>query len=137
VLGLDLSHAYASEAVRRSGAPAVQANVERLPFADGSLDGLSCIYLFHELPPKVRPQVAAEFARVLKPGGLLAFADSIQRKDAPDLDRLLQAFPAFFHEPFYDSYQATDLPTLFADAGFEVTGEDKAFLTKALLLRKS
>jgi ubiquinone/menaquinone biosynthesis C-methylase UbiE len=136
VLGLDLSHAYAGEATRRSGAPAVQANVERLPFADASLDGLTCIYLFHELPPKVRPQVAAEFARVLKPGGVLAFADSIQREDAPDLDRLLQAFPAFFHEPYYDSYQATDLTALFADAGLAVAGEDRAFLTKALLLRK-
>ena len=136
VLGLDLSPAYLDEAVARSGAPGVQAMAERLPFADASIDGLSCIYLFHELPPKVRPKVAAELARVLKPGGVLAFADSIQGRDAPDLARLLEAFPAFFHEPYYESYQATDLEELFADGGLELAEQDSAFLTKALLFRK-
>ena len=137
VLGVDLSQAYAREAAGRSGAQVAQASAERLPFADASLDGVSCIYLFHELPPRVRRTVAAEFARVLKPGGVLAFADSIQTVDAPDLDRLLQAFPAFFHEPYYASYQGEDLAELFADFGLEAEGRDQAFLTKALLLRKS
>ncbi len=136
VAGLDLSHAYATEAGAKSDVAVAQAAAERLPFADASLDGVSCIYLFHELPPKVRPVVAAELARVLKPGGVLAFADSIQTVDAPDLDRLLQAFPAFFHEPYYASYQATDLPALFAGAGLALEAQDHAFLTKALLFRK-
>ena len=136
VSGLDLSHAYASEASHRSATSVAQASAERLPFADASLDGVTCIYLFHELPPKVRSKVAAELARVLKPGGVLAFADSIQTVDAPDLDRLLQAFPAFFHEPFYTSYQSTDLAALFAEAGLASEAQDQAFLTKAMLLRK-
>ena len=136
VLGVDLSHAYGREAAGRSGAPVLQASAERLPFADASLDGVSCIYLFHELPPRVRRTVAAELARVLKPGGVLAFADSIQTVDAPDLDRLLQAFPAFFHEPYYQSYQGEDLAALFAAQGLLVQGRDQAFLTKALLLSK-
>ncbi len=136
VAGVDLSHAYAAEAGVKSGAAMAQAAAERLPFADASLDGLSCIYLFHELPPRVRPMVAAELARVLKPGGVLAFADSIQTIDAPDMDRLLQAFPAFFHEPYYTSYQATDLQALFEGAGLLLEGRDQAFLTKALLFRK-
>jgi ubiquinone/menaquinone biosynthesis C-methylase UbiE len=136
VAGLDLSPPYLAEARARSGAPVVQAAAERLPFADDSLDGLTCIYLFHELPPRVRPKVAAEMARVLKPGGVLAFADSVQRTDEPELARLLEAFPAFFHEPFYDSYQVEDLEALFGRAGLVVEGRDKAFLTKALLLRK-
>ena len=136
VSGIDLSFAYAHEAAGRSGAPVAQASAERLPFADASLDAVSCIYLFHELPPRVRSVVAAEFARVLKPGGVLAFADSIQTVDAPDLDRLLQAFPAFFHEPFYASYQAADLDGLFAAAGLRPEARDSAFLTKALLLRR-
>ena len=136
VAGVDLSHAYAREAGARSGVATAQAAAERLPFADASLDGVSCIYLFHELPPRVRPVVAAELARVLKPGGVLAFADSIQTVDAPDLDRLLQAFPAFFHEPYYASYQATDLAALFTGAGLTLDAQDQAFLTKALLFRK-
>jgi ubiquinone/menaquinone biosynthesis C-methylase UbiE len=136
VLGLDLSSAYLAEAQRRSGAPGVQANVERLPFADDSLDAISCIYLFHELPPRVRPVVAAELARVLRPGGILALADSVQATDRPDLERLLQAFPVFFHEPFYDSFQTEDLPGLFGEAGLAQEAEDMAFLTKARLFRK-
>lgn len=136
VFGLDLSLAYLEEARARSGAPGVQAGVERLPFADAGLDGLTCVYLFHELPPKVRPAVAAEMARVLKPGGVLAFADSVQAKDEPALARLLEAFPAFFHEPYYDSYQSTDLDALFADAGLIREAVDQAFLTKAVLYRK-
>ncbi len=136
-LGLDLSRPYLKEARRRSGAAVVQANAERLPFADASLDAATCVYLFHELPPRVRPVVARELARVLKPGGVLAFADSAQAADAPGLKRLLDAFPALFHEPFFASYQEEDLPALFAEAGLRLEGHDSAFLTKALLLRKA
>ncbi len=135
--GVDLSAPYLAEARRRSGLMAmVLANAERLPFADASLDAVSCVYLFHELPPRVRPVVAAEIARVLKPGGHLAFADSIQPSDEPRLERMLEAFPAYFHEPFYGTYSQTDLPTLFAAAGLRLAGQDRAFLTKALLLEK-
>lgn len=136
VFGHDLSRPYLAEAASRSGAPVVQSLAERLPFADNSLDAVTCIYLFHELPPKVRPVVAAEIARVLKPGGLLAFADSVQASEAPKIARLLDAFPAFFHEPFYKSYQETDLPALFAAVGLSLKATDSAFLTKAMLFEK-
>jgi len=137
LMGVDLSAPYLAEARRRSGvAVMIQANAERLPFADASLDAVTCVYLFHELPPRVRPVVAGEIARVLKPGGLLAFADSIQPADEPRLARLLEVFPAYFHEPFYTTYSATDLAALFEAAGLEILGEDRAFLTKAMLLGK-
>lgn len=136
VMGLDLSPSYSVTARSRSGLAVVQANAERLPFADASLDAVTCIYLFHELPPRVRPTVAAEIARVLKPGGVLAFADSVQPQDEPDLARLLEAFPAFFHEPYYGSYATTDLSALFTKAGLKASGEDKAFLTKALIFTR-
>ena len=80
--------------------------------------------------------IAAEISRVLKPGGVLAFADSIQVKDAPNLERLLQAFPVFFHEPFYESFQNTDLTVLFAGVGLIEEASDTAFLTTARLFRK-
>ncbi|HEX6860103.1 MAG TPA: class I SAM-dependent methyltransferase [Caulobacteraceae bacterium] len=137
VMGLDLSPTYTAEARAKAGTPVAQANAERLPFADASLDAVTCIYLFHELPPRVRSRVAAEIARVLKPGGVLAFADSVQPSDEPDLARLLEAFPAFFHEPYYASYAAADLPALFTKAGFVAADRDKAFLTKSLLFRRS
>lgn len=136
IMGLDLSPAYLAEARRRSGLQMVQAAAERLPFADVSLDGVTCIFLFHELPPRIRKAVAAEIARVLKPGGVLAFADSVQAEDEPHLTRLLDAFPHHFHEPYYESYQATDLVALFGEAGLTLAGRDQAFLTKALLFER-
>jgi ubiquinone/menaquinone biosynthesis C-methylase UbiE len=136
--GLDLSLPYLDEARRRSGSRAlVQAKAERLPFADASLDAVACVYLFHELPPRYRPVVAAEIARVLKPGGLLAFADSVQPADEPRLARLLEAFPAYFHEPYYADYSRTDLAALFAEAGLAERARDQAFLTKAVLYEKA
>ena len=136
--GLDLSSAYLNEARRASGVGAlVQANAEHLPMPDRSLDAATCIYLFHELPPRVRPRVAAEIARVLKPGGLLAFADSVQPTDEPRLARLLEVFPAYFHEPYYASYGETDLAALFGAVGLRVVDRDRAFLTKAMLFQKS
>ncbi len=138
VAGADLSLPYLQEARRRSGSRAlVQAQAERLPFADASLDAVTCIYLFHELPPRYRGVVAGEIARVLKPGGLLAFADSVQPSDEPSLARLLEAFPAYFHEPYYASYCDTDLAALFGAAGLVQQGADLAFLTKAILFEKA
>lgn len=137
VMGLDLSSTYLAEARSRSGASGVQALAEKLPFADASLDGLTCVYLFHELPPKIRPLVAAEMARALKPGGVLAFADAIQADRAPELARPLAAFPAFFHEPYFDSYQATDLVALFGKVGLTLKARDEAFLTQALLFERA
>ena len=136
VFGADLSEAYLSVARDRSGAPCVQTNLERTPFADQSFDAITCIYLFHELPPRVRPVIAQELARMLKPGGVLAFADSIQASDAPELARLLEAFPVFFHEPYYSTYQELDLARLFESVGLEEVAADQAFLTKARLYRK-
>ena len=138
LIGMDLSPAYLEAA--RAAAPAagfVQAKAEQLPLADASLDALTSIYLFHELPPKVRAAVAAEIARVLKPGGVFALADSIQPADEPRLARLLEAFPAYFHEPYYADYARTDLAALFAAAGLRQVSEDAAFLTKAMLFEKA
>jgi ubiquinone/menaquinone biosynthesis C-methylase UbiE len=134
--GLDLSPAYLAKTRQRTGLGVVQANAEALPFADASLDAVTCVYLFHELPPRVRPVVAAAIARTLKPGGVLVFVDSVQPRDEPDLARLLEAFPAYFHEPYYSTYAETDLAALFSGAGLRLIGEDRAFLTKAMLLEK-
>jgi len=137
LIGADLSPAYLGAA--RAAAPSaafVQAKAEQLPFADVSLDALTSVYLFHELPPKVRTAAAAEIARVLKPRGVFALADSIQPADEPRLARLLEAFPAYFHEPYYAGYARTDLTALFAGAGLRLVSEDAAFLTKAMLFEK-
>ena len=72
-----------------------------MPLPDASADIVTSIFLYHELPPEVRRQVTAEIARVLKPGGLFVFLDSLQMGDKPGWDGLLEAFPHRFHEPYY------------------------------------
>jgi ubiquinone/menaquinone biosynthesis C-methylase UbiE len=115
---------------------AVQGFAEAIPMADESLDAVSCVYLFHELPPKMRAPIAAEMARVLKPGGTLVFVDSIQMGDRPELDRLVEVFPVSFHEPYYRSYAKEDLTGLFLGAGLRPRGETSAYLSKVLAFQK-
>lgn len=137
VTGLDLSGAYLSEARRLlapwRGVDLVQANAETLPLPDRSQDIVTCIFLFHELPPKIRHDVAREMVRVLKPGGLIVVVDSLQTGDVPALDGLLDAFPEGFHEPFYRSYLTMDLAGLFAAAGCCYRGMTPAYLAKTLV----
>lgn len=139
-VGLDLSPAYAEAARSRlrrwRQAEVVVGAAEAAPFADASFDAATCIYLFHELPPRVRRDVARELARILKPGGIFVLADSLQAGDAPDLDQMLEYFPVGFHEPFYGSYQQEDLPGLFREAGFELEEMRLAFLTKVMRFRR-
>ena len=139
-VAVDLSQAYLAEAKRRLGSrPNVQpvvAKAEALPLADKSLDMATMIFLFHELPPEVRRGVAREAARVMKPGGLFVFIDSLQLGDEPDYDGLLELFPALFHEPYFESYLDDDLEGLFEDAGFSVEGKTSAFFAKVLTLRR-
>lgn len=51
------------------------ADAEALPFDDVSFDLLTCRLAFHHFPNPRR--ALGEFARVLKPGGLLGFTDNI------------------------------------------------------------
>jgi ubiquinone/menaquinone biosynthesis C-methylase UbiE len=68
---------------------------------------VTCVYLFHELPPEVRRKAAAEMARVLRPGGLLVITDSIQLGDRSRLDENLGRF-GDLNEPYYRSYIQED-----------------------------
>lgn len=138
--GLDLSPAYCAEARRRL-APWPQVDIvngaaEQAPFEDESFDAVTCVYLFHELPPRVRRGAAREIARVLKPGGVFVLADSIQTGDAADLDRMLEYFPVGFHEPYFCSYLAEDFAALFSEVGLDVEQSELAFLTKVTRFRK-
>ncbi len=139
--GLDLSRPYLDEARRHlTGLRPVEwlaANAEAIPLPDASQDIVTTVFLFHELPPDVRRRVAREMARVLKPGGLLVFIDSLQIGDKPGWDGLLEAFPARFHEPYYRHYAIDDLDGVFNDAGLEADAQSTAFLAKMMVRRKA
>lgn len=133
--GLDLSEPYltvARERISSRRARFIAALAENLPFADNSLDVVSCVFLFHELPPKIRRLVIGEVARVLKPGGAFLFVDSLQTGDVPDYDGLLSVFPQLFHEPYYTSYLTEDFQGLCAQAGLEQRWMTPAFVSRAV-----
>ena len=94
------------------------------------------IFLYHELPPDVRRQVTAEIARILKPGGILVFLDSLQMGDKPGWDGLLEAFPHRFHEPYYRGYAIDDLDAMFAAAGLAAQSMSTPYLSKLIVRRK-
>jgi len=139
--GLDLSRPYLEEARRhlKDLRPVewLAANAETIPLDDASQDIVTTVFLFHELPPEVRRRVVAEMARVLKPGGLLVFVDSLQMGDRPGWDGLLEAFPARFHEPYYRHYAIDDLDGVFRDVGLEAVQQSTAFLSKMMVRRKA
>ena len=138
--GLDLSPPYAQAArenvSRWPQVEVVEGAAEALPFEDASFDHLISIYLFHELPPRVRPQVLTEAARVLKPGGTFIVADSLQFGDNPGVDGFLEYFPEGFHEPYYKGYLSWNFDPHMAQAGFTAEKLKLAFLTKVRVWRK-
>ena len=131
---LDLSPAYLEQA-RKALKPwrdvtFLEANAEAMPLANASQDIVTAIYLFHELPPKVRTIVAKEIARVLKPGGLFVLVDSIQPGDTPGFEALTEFFPQAFHEPYFESYQTWNIAEAFEAAGLWPQFQTPAFLSK-------
>ncbi len=141
--GIDLSDAYLEEAARhlhgRRNVAFQQTNAEALPFDTGSFDIVTSIFLYHELPNEVRRRVTAEIARVLKPGGLFVFVDSLQWGDVEAYDGLLEAFPQRFHEPYYLDYLSDRLggpDGAFAGAGLLPGDSFPAFLSKVIVCSK-
>ncbi|MBA4782627.1 MAG: class I SAM-dependent methyltransferase [Rhizobiales bacterium] len=140
VTGIDLSDAYLDEArARYRDRPRIafqHANAEAMPFSDASIDIVSSVFLFHELPPKVRRIVAREIFRVLKPGGSFVFVDSLQTDDIPAYNGLLETFPELFHEPYYLSYLNEDLSQLFENAGLKRQKSAAHFFSKVMTFTK-
>jgi ubiquinone/menaquinone biosynthesis C-methylase UbiE len=140
VTALDISPYYLAEA-RRNLAPwsrvaFVEGAVEAMDLSAASHDIATCIYLFHELPAELHAAAARAIARILKPGGLFVFIDSLQRGDKPDYDALLDSFPLAFHEPFYGDYLKQDLAGVFAGAGFALEAVELAYLSRVMVLRR-
>ena len=139
VTGLDLSPYYLRVAKRRlarwSRTRLVEGAAEAMPFFDREFDIVTCVYLFHELPPRVRRAVAGEFRRVLRPHGTLILVDSLQTGDVPDYDALLDSFPVLFHEPYYASYLREDFDALLSP-GFSPIGRFPAYLSKVISYRR-
>ena len=108
----------------------IKGNAEKLPFDDNTLQGISCVYLFHELPRTIRQIVLKEFFRVLEPGGTLVLADSIQIDDSPGFIQIMENFHKSFHEPFYSDYIKDDINSKIEKIGFNKIISNSFFMTK-------
>jgi len=136
ITGIDLSGSYLKEASRFISdlqgdlIELVKGNAEDLPFESNSIQAISCVYLFHELPRTVREKVIKEFFRVLEPNGTLVVADSIQVVDSPAFVQIMENFHKSFHEPFYCDYIKDDLNSTFDLVGFKNIKSNSFFMTK-------
>ena len=123
-VGVDLSpKLVALGRAKYPGLELIEGDVEALPFADASLDGVLLSGLVHHLPDPSR--CAAEVHRVLKPGGRFAAFDPNR----------LNPFMYLYRDrssPFYSSKGVTEnerpvLPAavaaVFRQAGFQVETE--------------
>ena len=139
-LGVDMSEAYVAEAKRHlrhwCWINLIVANGEAVPLENESQDAATAIFMFHELPPKVRRIVFRELARVLKRGGRLVVLDTLQIGDEPDYDGMLELFPQNYHEPYYVSYVKEDFGAIARACGLTHIRDVKAFVSKVMVFDK-
>ncbi|BEV36352.1 class I SAM-dependent methyltransferase [Synechococcus sp. M16CYN] len=142
LIGIDLSDAYLRQANRwlnktqSSLVQLIRANGESLLLADACLQGVTCVFLLHELPGDARQNVVNEAWRVLEPGGVLVLADSVQLADAPQFSVVMENFRRFFHEPYYRDYIGDDIDARLRTAGFKEITADSHFMTRIWSARK-
>jgi arsenite methyltransferase len=91
-----------------------RSDAERLPFADASFDAVICECAFCTFPQKAL--AAAEFFRVLRPGGRVGISDLTRTEVLPpDLDGLLAWIACIG-----DAQTVEDYTAYFRHAGFSV-----------------
>ena len=142
LVGLDLSSAYLRQANRwLSQLPGelpqlVQGNGEAMPFADASMQAITCVFLLHELPGEARQNVINDCFRLLEPGGVLVLADSVQLDDSPQFEPVMDNFRKAFHEPYYPDYIRDDIDGRLQRAGFEAISAASHFMSRVWQARK-
>lgn len=94
------------------------ADAESLPFEDARFDLVTCRLAFHHFPnPR---QALSEFARVLKPSGLLGFTDNIVVPDRQAAG-YYNAYEKLRDPSHHWVYPLVRLQAMFEDAGLRVT----------------
>ncbi|VXD16051.1 Methyltransferase type 11 [Planktothrix serta PCC 8927] len=142
LFGIDLSPAYLRKAnqllseIPQELPQLIQANAEDLPFPDHFFHGVTSVFLFHELPAKVRQNVINECFRVTQPGGVFIICDSMQLIDYPELKPMIENFPKVFHEPYYQDYINDNLGERLEKAGFQNITIENHFASKYWLAHK-
>jgi ubiquinone/menaquinone biosynthesis C-methylase UbiE len=115
-VGLDFSRRQlelAGETV--DAASLVQADMTALPFADDAFDGVTAYHAVFHVPRSEHPGVYREFARVLRPGGVLLASVGSGRSESIRRDWLGSGVPMFWSTSGLEAAR-----THLREAGFEV-----------------
>lgn len=124
LIGMDIDPDMLQASAGEVAAAGIQAEFincssSRLTLADNSVDLLFCHQTFHHLIEQ--EQAIAEFFRVLKPGGVLLFAESTKRYIHSWAIRLL------FRHPMNVQKTAGEYLALVRDAGFNVSEQSVSY----------
>tara|TARA_Y100001968_G_scaffold41189_1_gene31282 strand:- start:2853 stop:3914 length:1062 start_codon:yes stop_codon:yes gene_type:complete len=136
LFGLDLSGAYLKQASKylssRKGemVQLTKANAEKMPYESNSMNGITCVFLLHELPREARQNVINECYRILEPGGVFILADSIQISDSPKFKPVMENFHKVFHEPYYRDYIIDEIDKRLLESGFKNISASSYFMTR-------
>jgi ubiquinone/menaquinone biosynthesis C-methylase UbiE len=117
IVGVDINPDMIAEAQAEANRRAVAvelhcADLAHLPLEDGSVDLLLCHQTFHHLV--AQRETLGEFHRVLKPGGLLLFAESTRAYIHSWIIRLL------FRHPMDVQKDADEYIDMVLSAGFHI-----------------
>ena len=119
VFGVDTSPGMVRVAAGRVGPTLVLGDSRRLPFADGSLDAVSTVWLLHLLPDA--PAVVAECARVLRPGGV--FVTTVDKDAGHDMNSDIDQLFAPYRRPRKAHDAAPRVLAVAAEHGLGRVGE--------------
>ncbi|MGE5109487.1 MAG: class I SAM-dependent methyltransferase [Acidobacteriaceae bacterium] len=116
VYGIDASPEMLARAEKKASKAGVEVLfrnglAEALPFPDGHFDAVLSTVMLHHLPGKTRVKCAAEFKRVLKPGGRVLAVDFEGFSDEK------RTFLSHFHRP-HGHVGRNDIIALLSKAGF-------------------
>lgn len=147
VWGLDPSPYLLQHAARRfAQVNFIQGTAEQTPFRHERFDGIAACFVLHELPPKQVQAALHEFARITRPGALLAICEPSAEQLDQGLWRLWRKHGwrgAYFntlaklvHEPFVHAWHRLDIQGALDAAGFICVSDVEHFPARMILARR-
>jgi ubiquinone/menaquinone biosynthesis C-methylase UbiE len=121
LIAIDFEHACLEKAGQEAAKEELEIEIQRgdvsvLALPDASVDIVFCHQTFHHLTRQ--REALAEFHRVLKPGGLLLFAESTRAYIESWIIRLL------FRHPMEAQHSAGEYMAMVREAGFQFSPEN-------------